>query len=69
MNQGQQVYSWLKALIVGDSKVICSLCKQISLDNYGVNYVNTSNSAPEALAIIKSFKDVNIIFLDCHLTN
>jgi len=67
MNQGQQVYSWLKALIVDDSKAICSLCKQISLDNYGVNYVHTSNSAPEALAIIKSFKDVNIIFLDLNM--
>jgi EAL domain-containing protein (putative c-di-GMP-specific phosphodiesterase class I) len=60
-------HSWIKALVVDDSKAICSLCKTILTDNYGVNYVHTTNSAPEALAVIKSFKDVNMFFLDLNM--
>jgi len=62
-----QPHSWIKALVVDDSKAICSLCKNILTENYGVNYVHTTNSAPEALAVIKSFKDVNMIFLDLNM--
>ncbi|MBU2970794.1 response regulator [Pseudoalteromonas sp. C2R02] len=60
-------HSWIKALVVDDSKAICSLCKNILTKNYGINYVHTTNSAPEALAVIKSFKDVNMIFLDLNM--
>jgi len=67
MDSHKPAYSWVKALVVDDSKAICSLCKSILTDNYNVNYVHTSNSAPEALALIKSFKDVNMIFLDLNM--
>ena len=67
MSSNHLTYAWLKALIVDDSKAICELCKNILIENYGINYVHTTNSAPEALAVIKSFKDINMIFLDLNM--
>lgn len=65
----QQALDWIKALIIDDSQSILSFVGSVLEQEFSIENYHQASSAPEALHLLKQFKDINLILLDLHMPN
>lgn len=58
---------WLNALIVDDSHAILNFTSAVLRQNFGVNNIFAKTSAGEALKVLQSEQNINLLFLDLNM--
>lgn len=58
---------WINALVLDDSHAILNFTSAVLKQNFGIEKIQTKTSAASALTLLKSEKNINLLFLDLNM--
>ena len=58
---------WINALVLDDSHAILNFTSAVLKQNFGIDKIQTKTSAASALTLLKSEKNINLLFLDLNM--